>query len=29
MDNMDKGPIGSSNQDQNRNYLISEIAYKF
>ena len=29
VDNMGKGPIGSTNQDQNRNYLISEIAYKF
>ena len=29
VDNMGKGPIGSTNQDQNRNYLVSEIAYKF
>ena len=29
IDNMGKGPIGSNNQNQNRNYLVSEIAYKF
>jgi len=29
VNNMGKGSIGSTNQDQNRNYLISEIAYKF
>ena len=29
VDNMGKGPIGSNNQNQNRNYLVSEIAYKF
>ena len=29
VDNMGKGPIGSTNQDQNRNYLVSEITYKF
>ena len=29
VDNMGKGPIGSTNKDQNRNYLVSEIAYKF
>ena len=29
LDNMGKGPIGSTNQNQNRDYLISEIAYKF
>ena len=29
VDNMGKGPIGSTNQDQNRNYLVSEISYKF
>ena len=29
VDNMGKGPIGSTNQDQNRNYLVSEIVYKF
>ena len=29
VDNMGKGPIGSTNQDQNRDYLVSEIAYKF
>ena len=29
VDNMGKGPIGSTNQNQNRDYLVSEIAYKF
>ena len=29
VDNMGKGPIGSTNQDQNRDYLVSEISYKF
>jgi len=29
VDNMGKGPIGSTNKGQNRNYLVSEIAYKF
>ena len=29
VDNMGKGPIGSTNQDQNTDYLISEIVYKF
>ena len=29
IDNMGKGPIGSNNQNQNRDYLVSEISYKF
>jgi hypothetical protein len=29
VDNIGKGPIGSKNQDQNRDYLVSEIGYKF
>ena len=29
IDNMGKGPIGSSNLAQNRNFLVSEIGYKF
>jgi hypothetical protein len=29
IDNMGKGPIGSNNLNQNRDYLIAEIGYKF
>ena len=29
IDNMGKGPIGSNNLSQNRDYLIAEIGYKF
>ena len=29
IDNMGKGPIGSNNLAQNRDYLIGEIGYKF
>ena len=29
IDNMGKGPVGSNNLSQNRDYLIAEIGYKF
>ena len=29
IDNMGKGPIGSTNLAQNRNFLVSEIGFKF
>ena len=29
VDNIGKGPIGSTNLDQNRNYLIADVGYKF